>query len=129
MNNTWIIDSSFALCFLLPDEHSKEVDDMFELYAQGERKLCSSPLLFFEVYNGLASAVRRKRIDQKKAAELMNLFHTLKIPTIECEYALSLDLAFEYSLSFYDATYVALAKANKLPLLTLDSKLKEIFSR
>lgn len=126
MNNQWIVDSSFALCFLLPDEHIKEVDSVFESYAQGKTKLSTSPLIFFEVYNGLISAVRRKRIDKNKANELMNFFQELRIPYIKCDYALSLNVAFEYGLSFYDAAYVALAKTQKFPLLTLDVKLQEI---
>ncbi len=121
---TYIIDSSFVLCFLLPDENASKVDLIFQSYSQGALNFLSCPLLHSEVCNGLVSAVRRKRITQEMAQKLVESFLALRIPFCDIDNSLALDLVLHTDLSFYDATYLSLAQEKQLPLLTLDEKLK-----
>lgn len=120
---TFIIDASFVLGFLLPDERVKSVDSTFELYRRGEITLVSSILLPFEVLNGLRTAVVRKRLSAPKAAKLAEAFLDLGIRLLEIDYQKTFSLAVQKKLSFYDAAYVYLSRACATNFLSLDRQL------
>lgn len=123
-----VVDSSFMLCYILPDEQSDQVQKIFEQYKAGELTYMSLPLLPFEVTNGLYAAILAKRIDLTLAKTLLKHFLTLPIVTEYIDYIKALHFAHVHQLSVYDASYVVLAKQKNLPLLTLDKKLQKLSS-
>lgn len=126
-SNTYVIDSSYTLAYLLPDEDVLEVQQFFNrLKVQGS-KLISSPLLFFEVFNGLKTAIMRKRIKANLAKELGRKFLQIPIELLEIDFVKVLAMADKYNLTFYDAIYLYSSKSQHIPLLTLDTKLKDLF--
>lgn len=114
------------LAQLLPDENINTVEEIFAGYEQGKVQLSTSPLLPFEVINGLKSAVLSKRIEQKLALALVEEFFTIKISSEKLNFEDVLSLSLEKDCSVYDASYLWLAQNHNLPLLTLDKKLKGI---
>lgn len=112
------------LAQLLPDENIDAVEEIFRGYEQGTVQLSSSPLLPFEVINGLKSAVLSKRIEQKLALALVEDFFTMKIGTEKLDFKEVLSLSLEKNCSVYDSSYLYLSKKHAVPLLTLDRKLK-----
>lgn len=124
--SNYIIDSSFILGYLLPDENTKKVEIIFEKYKEGKVNFFASPLLSFEVANGLKSAVVRKRIDSKKAQTLIKDFINITITFVDVDFSEVLEKSLQYNLSVYDASYVWLAQEKKLPLLTLDKHLQKL---
>lgn len=124
----YIIDSSFVLAQLLPDENINTVEEIFSGYEQGNIQLSSSPLLPFEVINGLKSAVLSKRIEQKLSLALVEEFFAIKITLEKLNFKDVLSLSINKNCSVYNASYLWLAQSNKLPLLTLDKKLKAFAS-
>lgn len=123
MSSVYILDASFALAFLLPDERAAKVDDMFGRYSRGECSLISTRLLPFETLNGLRSAIARKRIHKNIAAELMAGFFDLQISLHDIDFASAFALSEKNNLSLYDASYAQLARATGNPLLTMDARL------
>ncbi len=121
----FVIDASFLLGWLLPDEKSSGIDSIFEQYANGEIELYSTKLLPFEVANGLRSAFLRKRLTQAKAKKLLHEFLKLDIVLDFVEYKLLWKISQKYSLTCYDSSYVALAYNRKIGLLTMDNELKK----
>lgn len=121
-----VLDASFILDFLLPDEHSAKVKETFEKYQAGEIHFISPLILPFEVVNGLKSAVVAKRIDNDVAARLLGIFLKLDIDFVEVDVEHVLHLALEEELSVYDAAYLTCAKQRGLPLLTLDKRLVKL---
>lgn len=119
-----IIDSSFILDFLLPDEHTPKVLEAFDKHQQGNITLLSSALLPFEVANGLRYAAKSKRIGENDAYSLFQTFLDLGIELLDVKIEKTLEVAFEKDMSIYDASYAWLAKEKRLNLLTLDRKLK-----
>ena len=53
INGEVVVDASFILAFLLPDERVEQVDEIFYLYETGKITLFSTKLLPFEILNGL----------------------------------------------------------------------------
>lgn len=127
-NINFVIDSSFILSHLLPDEHVQEVAEIFKNHAEGKITFYAPLILPFEVTNGLRYAAVSKRITKNTAKILVADFINIKIvyEMIDLEGVLALSFAKQYSI--YDTSYVWLAKSMRIPLLTLDDKLAEISS-
>ena len=123
---SYIIDASFILTYLFPDEPYTEADALFEEYEKGSVKLCSSSLLPLEVANGLRSSVLRKRYDKKTILTLFRTFLEYPIDFKKLNYEEILSLSLEKSISVYDASYLSLSYNLNLPLLTRDETLKKL---
>lgn len=127
--NSCIIDSSFILAHLLPDETSKDVREFFNRL-KVEPITLVAPLIFpFEVFNGIQTAIMRRRITVHLAKKLQQQF--LKI-AIRLEAVNLIDvssIAQKHLLTIYDASYLYLAENINASLLTLDGKLKKLTSR
>lgn len=122
--NTFIIDASYLLSFLLADEQLKEAEEIFDQFSVGKIKLYAPSLLPFEVLSALQTATARKRITSQTAQELAKYFLDLKIPILNIDLFKTFVLAQLENLTFYDASYLYLAKTHHAPLLTLDEKLQ-----
>lgn len=120
-----VVDSSFVLSFLLPDESISEVEDVFDKYFAGQVILIAPIFLNFEVFNGLYTAILKHRIGFKLAQKLGEKFLSLNITLLEIDYLKSFGLAAKESVTFYDASFLYLAKEEDLELLTLDKGLKK----
>lgn len=124
-----VLDASFIVAFLLPDERIDEVDTKFDLYETGKIKFISLYLLPFEVLNSLKNSILRKRITKHTASDLAADFFRLRIAYSEIDFESSLLLSIKENLSFYDSSYVWLAKSKSLPLLSLDKKMTELAAK
>lgn len=121
----FIIDASFLVSYLLPDERTQHTEKIFKAYAQGEITFFSSPLLPLEVANSLRHAVP-KRITKEQAISLFDDFIDYKIELLPLDETEILALSLEHKLTVYDTSYLWLARKKKLPLLTLDTKLAKL---
>jgi predicted nucleic acid-binding protein len=79
----------------------------------------------YEVLNAIGKGVLRKRVDRKGAIELWQRLEALPIQiiTVPADENL-LELALQSNLAVYDASYLSLALARRLPLATGDGKLQ-----
>jgi len=125
-NNTAVVDASFVLARLFLDENTPEVRQSFELLAQGSLKMYAPILLIYEVGNALKSATLRKRLGTDQAKNLYQNFLLLPITYVDIEPANVLELSINENLSFYDASYVLLARKRVSLLLTLDKRLVQL---
>lgn len=126
-NNASVIDSSFLLAYLLPDETVGIVQQFFDRLKSENIQLIAPSLLIFEVFNGLQTAVIRKRINTTLAKRLGKIFLLMPIELIEVDFMRTLQLADKHGLTFYDASYLYLSKSQHTELLTLDTKLSDTF--
>ena len=123
----WVVDSSIALAWALPDKTSKEADRFLSRISM--RSILWVPALWwYETANALLMAQRRKRLTEAERIRLMELYRRLPIRT---DVALDSDmvwrlhtLAMEYNLSAYDAAYLELAHRRGLGLATVDRSLR-----
>lgn len=125
-NNLYIIDSSFMLAHLLPDETSNNVQKVFDRLKKEPITLYAPYVFPFEVFNGIQTAIMRKRIAVDLAKKLQQQF--LKI-AIKLEAVNLIDvssIAQKHLLTIYDASYIYLAENLNARLFTLDEKLKKI---
>lgn len=123
----YLIDSSFMLAHLLPDEKVNKVDKVFTKYAQGKVFFFAPYILPFEVINGIRSAAISKRIDKESAQILIDDFLSVKIELQKVNFKRTLAISFQNKCSIYDASYIYLGESLNMPFLTLDEKLLSTF--
>ena len=118
----FVVDASMAAAWFLPDERNDAADRlMSNLTADPGR---APSLFWFETRNLFLMAERRGRL---KPGEAVLSMAQLRLFPIADEGSgndrLILALAERHGLSGYDASYLALAAVEKLPLATLDKRL------
>ena len=123
----WVVDSSIALAWGLPDETSQEADRFLSRISM--RGILWVPALWwYEMANALLVAQRRKRLGEAERVRLMELYRRLPIRTdvsLDSDIMWRLQtLAIEYNLSAYDAAYLELAQRRSLGLATVDRPLR-----
>jgi predicted nucleic acid-binding protein len=123
----FVIDASVALAWCFEDEATALADSVLSRLSEEEGVAPSIwPL---EVANGLRSAERRGRIDEREIPAAVRLIAALPIEVVPTglEQALVdvLPLARAAVLSTYDAAYLDLALRRGLPLATVDEYLRQ----
>lgn len=118
----FILDASIAAAWFLPDEQHDAAD---RLMADLRATIGVVPALFwFETRNLFLVAERRGRLRPGEALLLMTQLRGLSLEDRGSgSDGLVLDLAARHMLTAYDASYVALAKAQDMPLATADRKM------
>ncbi|MFN0115571.1 MAG: type II toxin-antitoxin system VapC family toxin [Paracoccaceae bacterium] len=115
-----VIDSSFVLAYLLPDETMTAE----EIAVIEGAPLVAPDLIVYEVANSIALARRKGRLVDGHEVELVNIFSRLPIETVPCRSAAALViLANRYTLTVNDAAYLDLAIQRGAPLITRDKAL------
>lgn len=125
---TFVIDASFVLAFLLPDEHQDQVDDLFAKYTSGDVYFVAPTLLPYEVTNALSASVKRKCLTNLQAQNLLDAFLNFSFPLLSIDFKRTLFLSEQHQLSVYDASYLVLSQDLQYPLLTFDKQLKSLIS-
>jgi predicted nucleic acid-binding protein len=122
----WVVDSSMALAWGLPDEESSMADGFWrEVHAQAP--LHVPALWWYECANALVVARRRNRLTENDSERLGGLLAALPLNTAVSpagdDMARFRRLAGKHGLSAYDAAYVELAGRLAVGLATLDERL------
>lgn len=118
----FVVDTSVAAGWLLPDERS-DVADALAFRMQTEDAIAPD-LFWHEARSVLVTALRRGRITE--AAVYISLDRLAAIPLRNAgasDAVTATRLAIGRDLSAYDAAYLDLALREHLPLATLDKKL------
>lgn len=114
-----------VLAVLLPDEHAPQADDLLADLTPAQATVPQHWSL--EVANGLLSAVRRRRIDDRVRRGALEDAALIPVQVANDTSALAWstlsDLAVRHSLTIYDAAYLDLARRRRVPLATLDRRL------
>jgi predicted nucleic acid-binding protein len=123
---SFVIDSSVALAWLLPDERGQAADALAD-------RLVSAPTVApaiwpLEVANALMTARRRDRIADRDVDRMLEVLFALPVdvepPSGGDTLARVVAIARRHAITTYDAAYVELAKRRGWPLATLDARLK-----
>lgn len=122
----WVIDSSIALAWVLPDEQSDRAR-RFGDSLEGDERLWIPPLWWYEISNALTICQRRKRLgdsDVHAAIQRINGLMLMTDTLLGCDGITKLySLANENNLTAYDASYLELARRKGIGLATLDQRL------
>jgi predicted nucleic acid-binding protein len=122
-----VLDCSATLAFLLEDEQTPAIADVFDQVIQNGAIVPA--LWHLEVANSLCVSVRRKRIASQARDQFLGYLQKLDIVTDEetrlHAWSATVTLADLHGLTVYDAAYLELAQRLRLPLATLDKALAQ----
>ncbi len=123
---TCVLDASYALAMILPDENSPADEVMAIIVNGGALVPAHWPT---EIVNACVTAVRRGRFTKSEIMRALGDLTALDVeisPADTLERSLAvIDLAIRHGLSVYDAAYLELAVRRKLPLATNDKQLAD----
>jgi predicted nucleic acid-binding protein len=121
-----VIDASIVLSALLSEEYAARAEEIL-----CQDLICAPRLLALEVTNGLASAVRRKRLGAAEGKAIAEAFESLPVSFDDqpVQAPELFQFAQTHSLTTYDATYVLLAQRIDAKLASFDKALCEVGRR
>lgn len=123
-----VIDTSFIMSAVLPDEKNIEVDAIYDKILDNTYSLHVPAIFYLECQNTLMMAVKRNRITMLQYDEYIQVLGLLPINVDRfCSIHESLYLISKFSskhgLSAYDTSYLELAIRLSCPIATFDKKL------
>ncbi len=122
----FVLDCSVTLSWLLPDERDAATDALVD---ELERTTAVAPAIWpYEVANALLVAQHRARIGYDDLVRMRRALAALpiEVEAVASDHVLSAvsDLGRRLEITSYDAAYVELAARRRLPLATLDARLR-----
>jgi predicted nucleic acid-binding protein len=126
-----VIDASFALALVLPDESSTAAERLVRDAAAGAVRLLTAGHWPIEMANGLLQAARRKRIAAQDRLIAFDFLLGLPVTVVDEQSPASVlfTLADQERLTICDACYLALAIERGAKLATTDSALRKAAKR
>lgn len=121
-----VSDASLVVKWFLEDETEVEwARKVQEDFIEEKIELWAPDIINFETANAFNVAVIRKRISKRVAREFLTDFLQFKIFTFETNKIIipTLNLALDFKLSVYDASYIALAELKNCNFYTEDKRL------
>ena len=120
-----VIDASFAMLWLSREREEKSVQEFDARFHAGQIEMHAPELFLLEATNVLTKHVRR---GTRTLEETVAMFENLRELPIHLHghrnlFVEAFDLAIRRRISPYDASYVALAVREVLPLFTADKRL------
>jgi predicted nucleic acid-binding protein len=122
-----VVDASVAFKWLIPDAAEDDVSAAKALlvdHMEGRVAIAVPALLYYEVVNILLFGRSKPPIDEAAEAlrDLYSIPLAVAVPAPDTADA-ALRLASDHGLSYYDASYVALAETLDCTLITADQRL------
>ena len=121
-----VIDASVVLKWYLDDEkYGEKALGLLNRYISDELGILAPSLLEYEVINGLIIARKRGRIEEETVFNAIDGFLGLGIELKDLSVFSVRVLRYcdVYNLSAYDASYLALAQEEGIPLITSDRRM------
>jgi predicted nucleic acid-binding protein len=120
----FVLDASVVICWVMHDKADPRADAAL-LRVASDRAMTPGNW-WFEVRNILIQNERRSRITARESERRLDRLQTLTLEsTIPPDGRETMRLARKHNLTVYDAAYLALAKAERIPLATLDRGLEK----
>ena len=124
-DNPCIIDASFFLSFLLPNETNYGLLQPLEDVFTARSKVYTPRIFLYETHNTILVSEKKGRITHAYAKRCIDLIKNIPIELLDesSEMDEIFTFAKKYTLTIYDASYAYFSRKLKIPLLSLDKHL------
>jgi predicted nucleic acid-binding protein len=125
----YVLDNTVTMAWCFTDEVTPLSESLLDRLSNLTDSASVPALWLYEVVNVTQVAVRKGRIDERKAQAFLNTIAGLPIgiesPTRAQIFGTVRGLAAQYKLTAYDAAYLELAIRERLPIATFDIALAD----
>jgi predicted nucleic acid-binding protein len=119
MASNIVVDTSAILAVLLDEPEKDAIVEM----TMGT--VLSAPAsLRWEIGNAATAGVKRRRLTEERARQLMIDFESVTIRELAIDIKSAVDLGVELGIYAYDAYVLEAARASGFPLLALDAQIR-----
>ncbi len=124
-----VIDCSFIVTSILPDELQLKVDEIYNQIADNVFNVYVPAVFYLECNNVLISSLKKQRINNSDYEEYLQILNQLPVTvdkfcsTSEALYSIG-RIATAYNLTSYDSAYLELALRLEAKIATLDKELR-----
>jgi predicted nucleic acid-binding protein len=118
--NTYVLDTSVSVAWYFDEVFSKAAREWQDRLLTGKVRLITPSLHYWEFANVLRTLVVRGELGQELADEIYDLHLDAPIEVSEPDRRSVLKTAFDYGSTVYDATFIDLAVANDINLVTAE---------
>lgn len=122
-----VVDASIALAWCFPDETSQEAEHV--LVSLEKMTIVVPALWAVEIANAVLAGERTKRLKQQDVEQFSTLLNNLSVrqdvQSVAENLGHVLPVGRQYGLTAYDAAYLELSIRMRIPLATLDGKLRK----
>lgn len=124
MNTNLVIDTSVIVKYLnkVNEANIDKADDIIKLGIRGDVSILVPELVKYEIGNVL---LHGKRLTYKEASISLDAFYSLPLEFIPDSEKLSkktFDVAYKYGITYYDASFLVIAKEYNATLITENFK-------
>ncbi len=116
-----VIDTSALLAAVLEEPERPAL-----LHATMGAVLFAPGSLPWEVGNALVAGVRRRRLSPAEATAAWTSYQKVPVRLVEVDIGRAITLATRHGVYAYDGYMLELARSRRLPLLTLDTRLRAV---
>ena len=116
-----ISDTNIFLAVVL---NEPEKDKIIQLTS--ETHAVSPEILPYEVGNALTTMVKRKQLTHHEALSAFDAVSSIPVRLVSVDIRHALGLAVEYNIYAYDAYFLQCALHLSCPLITLDTRMKQV---
>jgi predicted nucleic acid-binding protein len=121
-SQTLVIDASVALKWFVEESHTEKALEVLD-YVTNKALPIVPALFFYEIANVLRYKPEFGIKDIKEIHSALSGFGFRVEPLKEELADLTVELAFQYGITIYDASYIAISSRNKCDFVTADEKL------
>jgi predicted nucleic acid-binding protein len=122
---SYVVDASVCAKLFMEEEYSDKATELMSIHARGGLKLSAPTIILYELGNVFW---KHPQITHERAYEFLTRFLDLHVNLVDIHSDDNLlkDACIAsktINLTFYDATYIALAKRDGIKLITADEEL------
>jgi len=123
---SYVIDASVAAKLFITEDYTKKATEIMEAHTRGTLSILAPTLIVYELGNIF---YKHPQITAKRAYEFVTRFLDLQVNMINIYSNTELlketcNISKNRDVTFYDASYIALAEKTKTKLVTADEKIQ-----
>ncbi len=126
---TYVINTSVAVKWYIPEPLSAAALYYLELYRQEEARLLAPDLIIAKMGNILWKKVRQNELtiqDARQVGDILSNYCPLRLISSSKLMPAALEIAISIGFTIYDGLYLALAVSVEAPLVTADQEIKKL---
>ena len=126
---TYVIDTSAAVKWYIPEPLSDAALYYLELYRQEQARLLAPDLIIAEIGNVLWKKVRQNELiiqDARQVGDILSNYCPLRLISSSKLMPAALEIAIFKGLTIYDSLYLALTVSVEASLITADQEIKKL---